>query len=44
MNTEQAPSNGEKQLQTISQKCKLLWLLKAKARDQKEYTDLKDLS
>ena len=41
---EQAQSNREKQLQTIRQKCKLLWLLKAIAREQKEHTDLKDLS
>lgn len=44
MNTEQAQSNGEKQLQTISQKCKLLWLLKAKSREEKKHTDLKGLS
>lgn len=44
MNTEQGQSHGEKQLQTISQKRKLLWLLKAEAREQREHTDLKDLS
>lgn len=43
-NTEQAQSKGENKLQTTSQKCKLLWLSKATAREQTEHTDLKDLS